>query len=453
MSFWDKFRKENNVQSKTNSVELDETENTTVEITKQEAEQRDDIPSANEEGRDSGSNKKMITTAIIAGAVAILVAGLGLTYGNYQENKKAKADLEAEEKAKQLKNISADTSNNIAEDQRAMKENELTELTPPAGALEAEETATAQNAPPTVEPVNEPIPAPQPQYQPQYNNYNGGDGGMVAGRDYAPPAPIEQPTAPPINMKDDEEDKPISVVDSNTSNTDVLVDVYGASKATTTAKSQETGLAGSLKSSQLANGSTQRNEDKSLLLSKGTTIPCVMKTKINSTYQGFTTCQVAKDVYSANGKVLLIERGSSVFGEQNIQIQQGQARVAVLWSKIETPKGVSISLDSPATGQLGEMGVGAKVNNHFWKRFGGAIMLSMIQDGFSALSTHLEKDNENGNNNTTVSNTTSTAENMMGEILKNTINMPPTATVNQGSIINIMVVRDVDFGGVYKVSK
>lgn len=40
---------------------------------------------------------------------------------------------------------------------------------------------------------------------------------------------------------------------------------------------------------------------------------------------------------------------------------------------------------------------------------------------------------------------------MAQEVLKNTINIPPTAIVNQGELINIMVVRDVDFGNIYKV--
>ena len=36
------------------------------------------------------------------------------------------------------------------------------------------------------------------------------------------------------------------------------------------------------------------------------------------------------------------------------------------------------------------------------------------------------------------------------EALKNSINIPPTGYVNQGSFINIIVARDVDFGGVYE---
>lgn len=198
-------------------------------------------------------------------------------------------------------------------------------------------------------------------------------------------------------------------------------------------------------------GTSSKRGDTTMLLPKGTNIPCVMRTKIDSTYKGFTTCQISRDVYSANGKVLLVERGSTVFGEQNIEIKQGQARVAVLWSRIETPKGVSVDIDSPAAGQLGEMGVDAKVKNHFWKRFGGAIMLSMIKDVTANASTNLAKSGQPSRNST--ENSTTAAETMAEKALDSTINIPPTATVNQGKLIQILVIRDIDFGGIYELRK
>ena len=120
----------------------------------------------------------------------------------------------------------------------------------------------------------------------------------------------------------------------------------------------------------------------------------------------------------------------------------------MIWQRIETPKGVSVNVDSPATGQLGEMGVGARVNNHFGKRFGGAIMLSLIQDAISAGTTHLEKDKSKAGQ-TTIENTSSIAE----KALENSINIPPTAIIHQGTLINILVNRDVDFSSVYGVER
>ena len=303
-------------------------------------------------------------------------------------------------------------------------------MPPPAG-LEADgtdPTMAAAQQPPTLV-----APPPQQPQSIQYSQYQD------------TPLPQAQPMVEPAQPM-------IAATPAQEVPNDVLVDVYGAAKAVAAeSKPKETGLGTQFQSSKLLAGTSSKRGDTTMLLPKGTNIPCVMRTKIDSTYKGFTTCQISRDVYSANGKVLLVERGSTVFGEQNIEIKLGQARVAVLWSRIETPKGVSVDIDSPAAGQLGEMGVEAKVKNHFWKRFGGAIMLSMIKDVTANASTNLAKSGQPSRNST--ENSTTAAETMAEKALDSTINIPPTATVNQGKLIQILVIRDIDFGGIYELRK
>ena len=353
----------------------------------------DDIPSANAQGRDTDNNKKLKTLAIFIGAIVVAIAGIVMASSRYSENKAQRKAQEAEAIAQNHKTMATGTVD-IKSDQAQIQNSKMYDIPPPVDAT-TDEQADATQTPPVVTPVEEPyIPPPNPVPTSQYND-------TVA---YAP-APVPAPTYEPNPALFDDEmmQQPNVPQPQIQPPADVLVDVYGAKalRASTEQQSQD---------SQRANATetAKRRSNTSLLLTKGTSIPCVLKTKIDSTYQGFTVCQVSKDVYSANGQTLLIERGSSVFGEQNVQLNQGQARVYVIWQRIETPKGVSVNVDSPATGQLGEMGVGARVNNHFAKRFGGAIMLSLIQDAISAGTTHLEKDKSKAGQ-TTIENTSSTA--------------------------------------------
>ena len=185
--------------------------------------------------------------------------------------------------------------------------------------------------------------------------------------------------------------------------------------------------------------------DRTYLLKKGTNIPCTLNTKIVTTHAGMTRCITSKDIYSADGKIVLLERGSEIIGEQTTGMKQGQARVFVLWTQVETPNGVLLDIDSPSADSLGASGQEAQVDTHFWKRFGGAIMLSMIDD-FAAIAADRGSDSRYR-----FDNTSDAAQEMAAIALENTINIPPTGYVNQGTLVNVMVAQDIDFADVYEL--
>lgn len=185
---------------------------------------------------------------------------------------------------------------------------------------------------------------------------------------------------------------------------------------------------------------------RDLLLAHGTNIPCALRTEIISTYSGLVTCSVISDVYSADGSTLLVEKGAEAFGTQSIALEQGQASVFVTWSDIRTQEGVSIKIDSLGTGALGASGVEAWVDTHFKERFGGAIMLSFLDDAFATMANSQLK-----NASVSTDNTQSMASDMASKALENSINIPPTGYVPIGTRLNILVARDVDMSNVYKL--
>ncbi|OXI28290.1 conjugal transfer protein TrbI [Burkholderia sp. AU16741] len=211
------------------------------------------------------------------------------------------------------------------------------------------------------------------------------------------------------------------------------------------------GLDAKFRASKLDTVKAELMPSRDMLLIAGTTIPCVQNSKIVTDYPGMTTCAVSKDVYSANGKVLLIERGSEVLGEQRQALMQGQARIFVIWTRLTTPAGVKVQLDSPAADALGGSGLPAYVDTHFWTRFGGALMVSLIGDAGQALSS-LASNSGSGDNRIQFNNTSSAGESVAAETLKNTINVPPTAYSKYGSVTTIFVARDVDFSDVYELA-
>jgi type IV secretion system protein VirB10 len=214
---------------------------------------------------------------------------------------------------------------------------------------------------------------------------------------------------------------------------------------------QQNGIAAQLQPTSLANGKVGRLSNLDYLLKRGTVIPCALKTGIDTTLAGFVLCSVTNDVYSANDKTLLIERGASIFGEQQSSVKHGQARVFVLWTRIDNPDGTYAELDSPATDAMGFNGIGGYVDSHFGARFGAAIMISLIKDVADFVTAK-----STGNTNSTAptySNTSSAASSMGQEVLKTTLSIPPTLTVNPATIVNVLVARDLPFDSLYKVIK
>ena len=190
--------------------------------------------------------------------------------------------------------------------------------------------------------------------------------------------------------------------------------------------------------------------DRSLVLPKGTAFTCALKTKLISAASGFVSCQVQRNVFSDDGRVLLVERGSHMDGEYGIaSVRPGTVRIPVLWTRIRTPNGVTVDIKSPGTGPLGESGVDGYVDNRWLERIGAAMLLSLIDD---SVKLAIEDRGSAGTGNTILlPSATSSTSKLAEKVLDSTINIPPLIDHNQGGIVGIYVARDVDFSAVYEL--
>jgi type IV secretion system protein VirB10 len=185
--------------------------------------------------------------------------------------------------------------------------------------------------------------------------------------------------------------------------------------------------------------------NRSLVLAQGAKIDCVGDTAFDSTEAGISTCTVTKNVYSDDGRVVLIERGSQFDSQYRSNLSPGQKRVFVLSARVKTPHGVTVEIDSPAADALGRMGMDGYVDNHWGQRIGAAMLLGMTQDAIGYLATR----GGNSNGSVVFENTQQQGNDMATRVLDSTINIPPTLQQSQGAEFTIVVARDLDFGSVY----
>lgn len=180
--------------------------------------------------------------------------------------------------------------------------------------------------------------------------------------------------------------------------------------------------------------------NRNYLITAGTLIPCILQTAMNSTQPGYTSCIVPRDVYSDNGRVILMEKGTKVLGQYQGGMQQGQNRIFVVWTRAVTPRGIAVELASPASDALGRAGMAGAVDTFFWVRFGAALMLSLVDDASSIAAAHFANQG---------SNTTQVPANTAGVALQNTINIRPVLKKDQGEEVGIFVAKDFNFADVY----
>lgn len=196
----------------------------------------------------------------------------------------------------------------------------------------------------------------------------------------------------------------------------------------------------------------KRMTDQNLILPKGRQADCVLTGRIIDEVPGFTSCVLAQNLYSDNGRVLLLERGSELTGEYGTTNQLGLERLFVTWTRLKTPEGIEIDLSSPGSDRLGTSGVPGHLDNRWGARIGAAFLLSFVKD----ITVAIINKQTQANSGATVSVQTAPGQNTLNassalaeEVIKQTIKVRPRLTINEGDRISIYVARDLDFSPVY----
>lgn len=179
----------------------------------------------------------------------------------------------------------------------------------------------------------------------------------------------------------------------------------------------------------------------------GSVIPAVMIGGINSDLPGEIIAQVSQSVRDTRtGQHTLIPQGSRLIGTYDSHIAMGQRRVMVGWHRVQFPDGSTMELGNMGgTDPAGYAGFTDKVNNHYWRIFGNATLLSIIGAG-AQLS---QPDSNNNNSNSTNAREELAAElgrqwGQVGqEMTKRNMNIQPTLEIRPGYQFNVMVNKDL----------
>jgi type IV secretion system protein VirB10 len=175
---------------------------------------------------------------------------------------------------------------------------------------------------------------------------------------------------------------------------------------------------------------------------QGTLIEASLETAVSTDLSGNVAAIVSHDVWSFDMSRVLIPRGSRLFGRYDSEVDAGQRRVLIAWDRIVTTDGQSVELAAYGTDRIGRSGLPGKVRNHFLQRFGTAALISVIGAVPSIAAAKYEGDDVASDTAENVGNDLGEAVN---EVMADFLRIPPTISVNQGSVVMVRVDTDIEF--------
>lgn len=185
-------------------------------------------------------------------------------------------------------------------------------------------------------------------------------------------------------------------------------------------------------------------------LRAGSVMPATLISGINSELPGMIMAQVSQNVYdTATGKYLLIPQGSRLVGTYASNVAYGQSRVLVAWQRIVFPDGKALDLGAmPGADAAGYAGYHDKVNNHYFRIFGSALLMSGITAGVAYSQDRNQQVSATGYAAPSASQELSQALGQQlgmatANMLEKNLNIAPTLEIRPGFRFNVIVTKDV----------
>ena len=190
-------------------------------------------------------------------------------------------------------------------------------------------------------------------------------------------------------------------------------------------------------------GQYQWNSEFSLW--KGTVIPAVLDTGINTDLPGMLKATVTTNVYSSNnGKYILVPQGSVLTGEYNSSVSYGQARIQIVWNTLIRPDGLEVNLGSmngiDAYGFSGQKGHRTEHPFEYLKAMGLIAMFSIIDT--KAANTINAQGNTYAQN--ALSDAYSAGQKLNEKIVDRALDIQPTIRIKSGTEVKLITNLTID---------
>ena len=187
-------------------------------------------------------------------------------------------------------------------------------------------------------------------------------------------------------------------------------------------------------------------------LRAGFVVPASLISGINSDLPGQIMAQVSQSVYdTATGRHLLIPQGSRLVGSYSSDIAYGQSRVLVAWQRIVFPDGKAMDIgEMPGADSAGYSGFNDKINNHYFRLFSSAFLMSGVTAG---ITVSQDNSSSTGDKRRASDAMSEALGQQLGQVtaqlIAKNMNIAPTIEIRPGYRFNVIVTKDMTFSKPY----
>lgn len=327
------------------------------------------------------------STAII---VIALLAAIYVVYGMFTEDSNDKAKSE-KKKVERPKNVVRPSDNSDLDSSPMV-----------ASLPEAPSLGDPSAPPPTREREKE---DDSSQDEDQKDEDNKDDDQVQVQETKAPEPSEETPSAPPREEQNEtrgrdisENLRRISRNDRDTEESDDLPTALPKSRSSNKNKKDKDKEQRLKSSIMLISGTPSRSVDEieeranfkkrtdiEYLLGKGKIISAVIETAINTDFTSEVRAIISRDVYSESGGVILIPKGSRIFGEFSNSVDNVYGRITINWKRIDMPNGYTLNFDGVGVDNLGRQGSKGRLDPKLKENVGNIVMSTAVNVAFAKL--------------------------------------------------------------------
>ena len=183
------------------------------------------------------------------------------------------------------------------------------------------------------------------------------------------------------------------------------------------------------------------------VLARGSVIPAVLESAIDSALPGLVRARVSEDVYdSATGTHVLIPRGAALVGTYRQAGRAGQQRLFVAWTDLRMPDGMALAVDEFASlGADGATGIRGRRSTGFLKALGGAVLFDLAGNATQILTGEGSSQENQGDLGSLIATATGSATSRVADqYLGQLLSGGARFRVRAGAIMNVIVEEDIE---------